>query len=128
MGYKTAGPVAWRRLGDETVVLHLARKRAYGLSPAAGPVWEALTRGATREGLESVLGAARPGALEAFLADLATEGLLEEGGPSSPDTAAPPEGPPEGNAPGIVWREALADVVQLSCTQFPTQCGDVPET
>ncbi len=93
MSYQRIKNVAWRRVGDETVIVHLARRRMLAVNGAGGAVWEALARGA------SVL----PGEAAPFLADLEAEGVVErleeEPGAAVPLCA--------GGTPAVVWREEL---------------------
>ncbi len=94
MTYKRVKNVAWRRIGEETVILNLGRRRMLAVNEAGGAVWETLAKGTP------VL----PGEAAPFLADLEAEGVVErlaadEGGAA---VAVPP-----GRAPTVVWREEL---------------------
>ena len=42
MRLRRAGHVAWRRVGDETVLIHLKKKRIYVLNPSGGFFWHQL--------------------------------------------------------------------------------------
>ncbi len=42
MGLRRAAHVAWRRVGDETVLIHLKTKRIYVLNPSGGFFWHHL--------------------------------------------------------------------------------------
>jgi hypothetical protein len=67
MRYQRVKNVAWRRIGEETVIVHLARRRMLAVNEAGGAVWESLAGG------EAVaFGEAGP-----FLADLEAEGVVE---------------------------------------------------
>jgi len=94
MTYKRVKNVAWRRIGEETVILNLGRRRMLAVNEAGGAVWEALVGGSP----------VSPGEAAPFLADLEAEGVVErlaadEGGAA---VAVPP-----GRAPTVVWREEL---------------------
>ena len=115
MNVRRAGDVAWRRIGRETVVIHLTRRRMFGLNETGGRLWEAL---AEPVGLEELTGAADPDpAVTAFLADLAAEGLVEIDGPLLGGSAEPPatDVPPP---PRIEWREEVQRFAG-HCAFFP---------
>ncbi len=42
MGLRRAAHVAWRRVGDETVIIHLRNKRIYVLNSSGGFFWHGL--------------------------------------------------------------------------------------
>ncbi len=106
--------MAWRRVGSETIVIHLARKMMFGLNPAGGRVWEALDGPATFEELvrlvpvEACNGPTAKAALAAFLADLAAEDLVivEPGLPETGDREAHPH-PESTSLPSVTWREEV---------------------
>ncbi len=112
--------VAWRKVGDEMIVIHLARHRIFGLDGAAGRIWDALSEPQDLEILEEI---AREGAPEGtdvidavhlFVSDLADEDLVEVAGQL-------PEASKDDNVvafPRIEWREELQ--------QFAGQCHLVP--
>jgi hypothetical protein len=108
MCYQRIKDVAWRRVGEETVIVHLGRRRMLGVNEAGGAVWEALAKGA------SVLA----GEAASFLAELEAEGvverLAEEGGAA---VAVSP-----GGTPRVVWREELQQFG--GCSFLPGQ-GDL---
>ena len=93
MRYQRIKNVAWRRVGEETVIVNLGRRRMLAVNEAGGSVWEALARGA------SVL----PGEAASFLEDLEAEGVVER--LAEEDGTAVPVSP--GGAPAVVWREEL---------------------
>ena len=41
MPYQRVKNVAWRRIGDETVIVNLDRRRMLALNEAGGAVWDA---------------------------------------------------------------------------------------
>jgi hypothetical protein len=73
-------PLAWRQVGEETVVLHLQRRVAFGLNRAAGQLLELLEVPRDLASLTQLLGAAAPprAELESFLQQLIEHGLVEE--------------------------------------------------
>ncbi len=46
MRYQRVKNVAWRRIGADTVIVNLGRRRMLAVNEAGGAVWEALARGA----------------------------------------------------------------------------------
>jgi len=92
MRYRRAKTVAWRRVGDETVIVNLGRRRMLAVNEAGAEVWEGLAVGA----------AVAPGNA-AFLADLEAEGVVEPVAGDEPGAAVP--GPAAGAA--VLWRESL---------------------
>jgi len=102
--------VAWRTIGDETVVVHLANKMMYGLNEPGGRVWEALAEPIAIEDLERLIPAAAEddgrarAALRAFVAELEGEGLVV----CEPHPPAPAAAPERGAAfPAVTWREEI---------------------
>ncbi len=101
--------VAWRKVGDEMVVIHLARHRIFGLDGTAGLIWEALSEPRDMKALETIVsesaakGADVINAVHLFVADLADEDLVEVVG-QLPDTS---KGDTVVDFPRIEWREEL---------------------
>jgi hypothetical protein len=93
MGYRRIRNVAWRRVGAETVIVNLGRRRMLAVNEAGGALWEALARGAS----------VRPGEAASFLADLEAEGVVER--LAEEDEAA--VSIPAAGTPTVVWREEL---------------------
>jgi hypothetical protein len=106
--------VAWRRIGPETVVVHLTRHRMCALNEAGGRIWEELATPLAGEQLSPLL---NEPAATAFLTDLVDEGLVESDGPipASPQTLTT-----ESNigAPRIEWREEVRRFAQ-GCSFYP---------
>ncbi len=103
MLYQRVKNAAWRRIGAETLVVNLGRRRMMALNEAGGAVWEALAAGPV------AAGEAAP-----FLADLEAEGVVErlaEGEAIAPVAVA--------GAPAVLWREELH--------RFGTDCGFMPD-
>ena len=123
-----ARDVAWRKIINETIVLHISRKMMYGLNQAGGEVWEALAEPAdARRLLES----GEATAVRAFLADLAAEGLVVGELPGD-DPGAESDVAREGSAviPRIEWREKIERIVAGACAKLPAQsplCNQDPE-
>ncbi len=90
MRYRRVENVAWRRIGAETVVVNLGRRRMLALNEAGGTLWEALAGGAV------ACETAGP-----FLQDLETEGVVER--VADGDEAAPAVT----GTPAVLWREEL---------------------
>lgn len=96
---------AWRRLGDEMVVIDLAANMVYGLDDGGGRVWEMLGEGREVAELAAAVvgdGDAACQAVASFVAELASLGLVDGWSGQSP--------PPPGSAPPsprILWRERV---------------------
>ena len=127
---RRAEDLAWRNVAGETIVVHLSRKRMYGLNAAGGRIWNALDQSVTITDLERlILSDAGDreivrSSLTGFLADLAGEGLIEFDG-AAPSASDATEGPA---APRIEWREEIRKFagdcqlypgVSVICAQFP---------
>lgn len=143
MKIRRAAHVAWRRVGDETVLIHLRKKRMYVLNPSGGFFWQTLDGSRDSEqilteldlGLESPLPDGASKQLDAFLRTLADAELLEDDASSipgheetEPDALAFP-----GKAfvpPALIWQEEIRNFGQSCgfqqggpdplCTQVPT--------
>ena len=122
MQYRRAKNVAWRRIGGETVIVNLDRRRMLALNESGATVWDALAADADRAATGSLtIGAVEPPdetGLDRFLADLEKEGILEraDGVPMALLAAAPAR---MGEAPpAVVWREELH--------RFGGSCGMLP--
>jgi len=112
--------VAWRKVGDEMIVIHLARHRIFGLDGTAGRIWEALSEPQDIETLEKIAFEGAPkgadiiDAVHLFVADLANEDLVDVAGQL-------PKAERDENIvdfPRIEWREELQ--------QFAGMCQHVP--
>ena len=123
MGLRRAAHVAWRRVGDETVVVHLRNKKIYVLNPSGGFFWHRLDgTGDTAEMFRGVpLADPVPenasSGLEAFLKQLQEADLVEGGAPIEDEarTTPSPEYPlPSFVPPELVWQEELRNFGQ-SC-------------
>ena len=136
MGLRRAAHVAWRRVGDETVLIHLKTKKIYVLNQSAGFFWHQLDgRNASGEMLDEIA-LAEPlpedarSQLDAFIDKLENADLVEaaNGDGSKPENGA--------NAypldcfvpPDMVWQEELRNFGQ-SCARDPgesTICNMTP--
>jgi hypothetical protein len=94
MRYQRVKNVAWRRIGGQTVIVNLGRRRMLAVNEAGGAVWDALAEEAP----------ALPGEAGPFLADLEAEGVVER---LAADEAGAAVAVPAGWAPTVVWREEL---------------------
>ena len=94
MRYQRVKNVAWRRVGGETVIVNLGRRRMLAVNEAGGAVWDTL----------AAEGPVSPGEATAFLADLEAEGVVER---VAADEAGAAVAVPPGAAPTVVWREEL---------------------
>lgn len=129
MRLRRAAHVAWRRVGDETVLIHLQRKRIYVLNPSGGFFWHRLdgTRDGSKLVAELALDEAPPEdagrALEEFLellrsADLVEPPEIDESDESdeTPVTSSNTPEYPFGSfvPPELVWQEDIRNFGQ-SC-------------
>jgi hypothetical protein len=77
--------VAWRRVDDEAVLVHLKTNRIYSLNPTGARLWELISAGNDREAAEAALieefdveeGELR-NEVAAVLEELVKEGLIRE--------------------------------------------------
>lgn len=109
MRYQRAKNVAWRRIGAETVIVNLERRRMLAVNEAGGAVWDALAEGAP----------VWPGEAAPFLAELETEGVVERLAADDPEAGA--ASVPPGGIPTVVWREELNHFG--ACSFLPGQGG-----
>jgi hypothetical protein len=116
MGYCRAQHVAWRKVGDETVLVDLQRNRIFGLNQSGGTLWAALDE--CGGAVSSAPGA--PGeAVRAFLLELAAAGLVDEVvGPRAATPVTQPPTLPEDAPPMIAWQEEL-ETFAAACATIP---------
>ena len=105
MRYQRVKHVAWRRVGEETVIVNLGRRRMLAVNEAGGAVWDAVVAGVS----------ALPGEATSFLADLEAEGIVER--VAAEEAEVPVAVFPDG-APTVLWREEL--------NRFGGPCGLLP--
>ncbi len=105
MGLRRASHVAWRAVGEETILVDLRNNRIFGLNSSGGAVWAELDEtGAT--GLDLDGRAAE--SVRAFLAELVAAGLVgKTSDPRVSDTAAKVPALPESPPPAVAWQEKL---------------------
>jgi len=121
MGLRRAAHVAWRRVGDETVLIHLRNKKIFVLNPSGGFLWHGLdgARG-TEEFLESLtldhpIPEGASGRIDSFLENLREADLVDAEGAPDEETPSLPEYPlPAFVPPELVWQEELRNF-GLSC-------------
>ncbi len=127
-----ASGLAWRTVGGETIVIHLANKMMYGLNKPGGRIWEAIGDSTTFENLVRLLPREAGTedimrrSLESFLAGLAREGLIVTDAEFQQDVEEP-VGPAD---PRITWREEIRRFAGASCAKYPgvsTICSTNPE-
>ena len=129
MGLRRAAHVAWRRVGDETVLIHLKTKKIYVLNPSAGYFWHSLdgARGAREmlDGLELEIPGDANQRLDGFLEKLEGADLVEAAGSeTTADSSTDGNGYPLPSfvPPEMVWQEQLRNFGQ-SCARDP---GEMP--
>ncbi len=132
MQYRRAKNVAWRRIGGETVIVNLDRRRMLALNESGAAVWDALAEEVGRPSPETRPGKAEGETdgerLDEFFADLEREGVLvrAEGVPMALLAGAAARAAEA--APAVVWREELHRFGG-SCAMLPTQsaiCNQQP--
>ncbi len=127
---RRAAHVAWRKIGDETVVMNLRARMLVGLNPAGGFLWHALDGQRGVDDLaELVAQAGGREAVEPFLGRLRDAGLLAGDG-DPPEAAAVPQPYPSPGTlpPEVVWTEEVR-LFGFSCAFMPTQnptCDSAP--
>lgn len=124
--YARDDAVAWRRLGNEIVVVGLASKRMMSLNSAGAAVWEQLAAAVTLAEL------ARSTGMPADDISVLLRRLQEEGVVTATDDDTPPaaDGGPGGSSPGpsapdaprVLWSEPLESAVGL-CLKQPGNPG-----
>jgi hypothetical protein len=129
MALRRAAHVAWRRVGEETVLIHLRDKKIYVLNPSGGYFWHHL-EGAS--GAQDILGRLplsqvpenAKESVETFLEALSKADLLDsESPPVEPGAAAVPDYPFVGFVPPeVVWQEELRNF-GVSCAFISGQSG-----
>ena len=130
MALRRAAHVAWRRVGDETVLIHLRDKKIYVLNPSGGYFWHNLegTRGVDdilgRLSLSEALPENAKCNVEAFLEALSNADLLDpESAPEGPGAPPVRDYPFPGFVPPeVVWQEELRNF-GVSCAFISGQSG-----
>ncbi|MBZ0112428.1 MAG: PqqD family protein [Thermoanaerobaculia bacterium] len=131
--WRRAEHIAWRPMGEETVLVDLRTKAFYGLDSLAGHLWHLLDGRSSSVDLaarvEKVAGdqKGRAEAIEDLLNKLEEREIVVTSAPTGPVPVVPvPELPVEACfPPKLVWEEALKAVAQPggSCGFMPGQ-GD----
>ncbi len=131
MGLRRAAHVAWRRVGDETVLIHLETKRIYVLNQSGGFFWHSLDGAQeSREFLDGLsLEEPLPGdaakQLDVFFDQLESADLVDAAHASSDTSSKGSKGSKGGNGyplpsfvpPEMVWEEQLRN--------FGQSCGNI---
>lgn len=142
MKLRRAAHVAWRRVGDETVLIHLRKKRMYVLNPSGGFFWQTLDGAHDAEQMLSDLALDAPlpddasDEVEAFIQRLRDAELVEDGSATRParDEGKEPDALPFPAKtfvpPAMIWQEEIRNFGQSCgfqqggpdplCTQVPT--------
>lgn len=137
MGLRRAAHVAWRRVGDETVLIHLRNKRIYVLNPSGGFFWHALDGARGAEDFLGSLSFVEPlpdgasGRVNSFFQDLREADLVDPEGQPDESTSSLPEFPlPTFVPPELVWEQELRNFGQ-SCafvSGSSPACDTIPTT
>lgn len=121
MSLRRVGHLAWRRILDETLVLDLRRRVAFGLNESGRRVLEWLGNARSPDAWLDVLSPELREEARAFLARLEEEGLV--GRADEEDPKPPGEAPMLGEAPRILWSEPLPQLAQQASP--PMEIGNV---
>jgi hypothetical protein len=130
--YARARQTAWRRIGDETVVINLESKRMVALNESGSVVWDALETGADLAALAARLGGdgAAADQVHGFVEALAAEGLVEETGEEAALADDAPRAHPGAFVPpAIAWSEELLRFGG-ACNKYPDVsefCNQLPK-
>jgi hypothetical protein len=137
MGLRRAAHVAWRRVGDETVLIHLRNKKIYVLNPSGGFFWHGLDGSRGTEEFLAGLALGKPvpddvsARIDSFLRDLKESDLVDAEGAPDEQRAALPEFPlQEFVPPALVWQQELRNF-GLSCAFVAGSsdpCNAIPTT
>ena len=117
--------VAWRRIGDDFVVLDLAHKLILDFNSSAGLIWSLLTEPRDIHSLTSSVDESLETEITRFVEDLIERGLLVE----TNDHAVPCEWPLLAGKPAITWHEPMQQGPKGTCAFLPSQnpiCDQVP--
>jgi hypothetical protein len=132
MQYRRTKNVAWRRIGGETVIVNLDRRRMLALNESGAAVWDALAGESDDKSPEPRPGSAEGEAdderLNEFFADLEREGVLERADEVPVALLAGAAARAVEAAPAVIWREELHRFGG-SCAMLPTQsaiCNQQP--
>lgn len=127
--YERANHVAWRCLGEETIVVDLRANTIVALNASGGLIWAALSEPLALENLVE-LTASEAGAVEFFLVDMVRRGLLAPVAGRGVAASAPPGVGAGSGPPAVIWTEKLHSFAAASCAQLPDQsdiCNQVPQ-
>lgn len=116
--------VAWRRIGEEFVVLDLAEKVMLGFNSSAGQIWSMLNKPREIHPLTSLEDTSLRHKVIRFIDELIERGLLVE----TDDDAVHCEWPRLADEPTISWYETMQQVA-ASCAFISTQspvCDQAP--
>jgi len=113
LSYRRTSRLAWRRIGDELVIVNLAAKEMIGLDATAGVLFERLARPSTPDTLTGLFAGSPDGrgtAIAAFCRELTALGVLEPAAPPA-DAGPEPAGTLAWSEPRVLWHEPLTAVV-----------------
>lgn len=127
--YERPDHVAWRCLGEETVLVDLRANTIVALNASGGLIWAALSEPLGVDALVELTGS-EAGAVACFLGDMVRRGLLTPvAGRGVSASAASGLGPGSG-PPAVIWTEELHSFAAASCALLPDQsdiCNQVPQ-
>lgn len=137
MGLRRAAHVAWRKVGDETVLIHLKNKQIYVLNESGGFFWHRLDGDRNLEQILTEIGLTDDTGSLAPFAKCLEEADLVESGQNAPGPrplsgkALSPEYPLASFVPPeLVWQQELRNFGQ-SCAFVSgagAACDAVPTT
>jgi DNA-binding transcriptional MocR family regulator len=136
VAYRRNSNTAWRKIAEETIVVHLDAKEFFGLNDSAAEIWNALDGTTDPKSLADQLKFNHDGVV-AFCKELEEQGLVEgiEGDAAPSADAFESNEPPSADRifegvdpPRILWREKIQQVA-ASCAFLAGQnplCNQVP--
>lgn len=129
--------LAWREIGNETVVVDLGRRRAHSLNESGSVLWHQLEQPRSVDELIAALGDESQSVetvrkeVTAFVDELSDTGLIRVVEPETPATPEAESSPSKAPyiPPRIAWTEGMQTcVLQGSCAYAPTfsNCESAP--
>lgn len=122
MKYSRSKRTAFRRLGDQTVVIDLQGRVVYGLNESAGVIWDAVARPGDAAEVAEVFESAEEAtrveqAVARFLETLRSLGLVRPAENVPPPSSRPDHHTTPFAQPEVLWHEPLTSFAQ-SCAMY----------
>ena len=128
--------VAWRKVGEDTILIHLRRKKMFGLNETGGFLWHLLDGSRSSADLRELTGTKNSephleDTIQSFLRQLEGLDLVEVADEVLGPSPLPPRPKAGSGAPEILWQEELLKTAQSGCLFLPSQggvCNAAPST